>query len=99
MWGGTGTGSPCSLCDKPIEEAEIEIEQRVNGKVHTYHFHVLCESLWQLECVRDYHLKNRPLNRSGGLNETPPEGVATGDGTLLPGGRARFGAGPSNKAE
>jgi len=64
MWGGEGTGSPCSLCDKAIEEAELEIEQRINGKVRTYHFHVLCESLWQLECVRKPHLTNSPPSKA-----------------------------------
>jgi hypothetical protein len=61
MWGGRGGGKPCALCDTVIkrEETELEVEERLGGKVETFHFHILCQSLWQLECVRDYHLKQK----------------------------------------
>jgi hypothetical protein len=59
MWGGKGAGQCCALCDKVIqrEESELEVEELVDGRVETYHFHVLCQSLWQLECVRDDYIK------------------------------------------
>jgi len=61
MWGGRGGGKPCAICDTIIkrEETELEVEERLGGKVETFHFHILCQSLWQLECVRDYHLKQK----------------------------------------
>jgi hypothetical protein len=62
MWGGKGAGRRCALCDKAIrrEESELEVEEHLNGKVETYRFHVLCQSLWQLECVRDDYVKKHP---------------------------------------
>lgn len=62
MWGGKGSGRSCSLCDAPIRDVELEVEERINDTIQTFHFHVLCQSLWQLECVREYHLKNPPLS-------------------------------------
>lgn len=62
MWGGQGTEQPCDLCDKPIRPAEVEyeVEVRDSGAVHTFRFHILCQSMWQAECVRADHLKKRP---------------------------------------
>lgn len=60
MWGGQGTGRSCSLCDQPIGEAEIEVEQILDGKLQTFQFHILCQSLWQLECAREYHDSGGP---------------------------------------
>jgi hypothetical protein len=60
MWGGKGSGRSCSLCDKPIGEMELEVEEHIDGKIQTFHFHVLCQSLWQLECVHEYHLRTHP---------------------------------------
>jgi hypothetical protein len=57
IWGGKGTGRACALCDKPIEEMELEVEEHIAGELQIFHFHVLCQSLWQLECVRAYHLR------------------------------------------
>ena len=60
MWGGPGSGQPCALCDNPIKssEMEYEIEASLDGRVQALRFHVLCEAIWQLECVRDDYLKN-----------------------------------------
>jgi hypothetical protein len=60
MWGGKGTGRACALCDAPIEEMELEVEEHTDGKLQTFYFHVLCQSLWQLECVREHHLEKGP---------------------------------------
>jgi hypothetical protein len=59
MWGGPGTGQLCSICDKPIQpdELEYEIEQSLGGTLQTFRFHVVCESVWQLECARDDYLR------------------------------------------
>ena len=62
MWGGHGTEQPCDLRDKPIrpEEVEYEVEVRDSGAVHTFRFHILCQSMWQAECVRAEHLRKQP---------------------------------------
>jgi len=63
MWGGKGSGKVCDLCDKEIRsgEAEIELEGRTDeGEVHSLRFHVVCQSVWQLECARIDHLRNHP---------------------------------------
>jgi hypothetical protein len=54
MWGGKGTGRLCALCDKAIEpnEMELEVEQRIDGGLPPLRFHVVCHSLWRLECGR-----------------------------------------------
>ena len=54
MWGGKGAGKSCALCDKPIgaNESELEVEQSIDGAARPLRFHVLCHSLWQLECAR-----------------------------------------------
>ena len=54
MWGGHGTGQPCTLCDNPIrrDEVEFEVEEHRDGAVHTFRFHRICQSVWQLECAR-----------------------------------------------
>jgi len=57
MWGGENARRACSLCDRPIEELELEVEEQIDGKLQTFHFHVLCQSVWQLECVSEHHLR------------------------------------------
>jgi hypothetical protein len=54
MWGGTGAGRLCALCDKTIEpnEMELEVEQRIDGEIYPLRFHVACHSLWRFECGR-----------------------------------------------
>ena len=63
IWGGKGSGKLCSLCDEPITanhvEYEIELPDAKYGK-RTWRFHILCQSIWQLECVRYDHLKRHP---------------------------------------
>jgi hypothetical protein len=48
---GYGTGRLCSLCDKPIDPDELEIE-RVEAAAQTLRFHRVCHYAWQLECGR-----------------------------------------------
>ena len=49
MWGGDGTGRLCSLCREPVQPGQIEFE--VEGDGHSLIFHMVCQSVWQLECV------------------------------------------------
>jgi len=62
MWGGHGTGQRCALCDKPIQrdEVEYEVEGHIDGAVQAFRFHVVCQSVWQLECARDDYLPKHP---------------------------------------
>lgn len=61
MWGGHGSGAPCALCDKPIPpgDIEFEVEDQLEGTPHTFRFHMVCQSVWQLECARDHYLKKQ----------------------------------------
>jgi hypothetical protein len=62
IWGGHGTGQLCALCDKPIErdEVEYEVEEHIDGTVQLFRFHMVCQSVWQLECARDNYLRKHP---------------------------------------
>lgn len=62
MWGGRGGGEPCALCGKPIErdEVEYEVEVPVDETVRTFRFHIVCQSVWQLECARYEYLRKHP---------------------------------------
>ncbi len=61
-WGGAGSGALCSLCDRQIasQDLEYEVEAVVNDTVQTFRFHLVCESIWQLECARHAHLQKHP---------------------------------------
>jgi hypothetical protein len=52
IWGSYGTEQQCSLCREPIQrnEIEYEVERTVTGHEHLV-FHMLCLSIWQLECA------------------------------------------------
>ena len=62
MWGGHGGGEFCSLCDRPIgpDEVELEFDGQVDGIERTFRFHMVCQSVWQLECARDNYLTAPP---------------------------------------
>lgn len=49
MWGGDGTERPCSLCGEPVQPGQIEFEVESDGR--SLIFHMVCQSVWQLECV------------------------------------------------
>jgi hypothetical protein len=60
MWCGNGSGQQiCVICDKVIEpsDVEYEMEETINGKIRQLWFHIVCQSIWQLECARAAHLK------------------------------------------
>ena len=46
---------------KPSEVA-LEIEVSIEGKVQVLWFHIVCQSIWQLECARAEYLKNRVVS-------------------------------------
>jgi hypothetical protein len=62
MWGGSGTDQPCALCDMPIssDEIEYEIEIASGSAVRTFVFHMVCQSVWQLECAHADYLRKNP---------------------------------------
>jgi hypothetical protein len=60
MWGGYGTDQLCSLCGAPIQRDEIEYEVQVKDGHREFRFHMLCQSVWQLECARADYLKKHP---------------------------------------
>jgi hypothetical protein len=52
------------LCDTVIKPPEValEVEESIEGKVKLLGFHSVCQSIWQLECVRAEYLKNRVVS-------------------------------------
>jgi hypothetical protein len=64
IYAGPGTGNSCDLCGIKIapDEIEYELEQLSSGK-NVLRFHILCESIWQLECARRRHLDKNSLRR------------------------------------
>ena len=59
IWGGKGSGKPCSLCDLPIKADQVEYEVElpdVDGGNASWLFHIVCQSIWQLECARRDHI-------------------------------------------
>jgi len=61
MWGGYGSGRICVVCDKAIGSADVEyeVEETIEGQVKLMWFHIVCQSIWQLECARAAYLKKR----------------------------------------
>jgi len=64
MWVGHGSGKLCSLCDNVIQpqdvEYEYEVQDDLGAAARTCFFHLVCESIWRLECGRrDYLTKHR----------------------------------------
>jgi hypothetical protein len=60
MWGGYGSGRVCVVCDKIIEPADVEyeVEETIKGTLQLMYFHLVCQSIWQLECARAAYLKS-----------------------------------------
>ncbi len=52
VWGGLGSGLPCSLCGQPIHSSDIEIELDGVGTAAAVRFHSRCHHLWQQACAR-----------------------------------------------
>jgi hypothetical protein len=50
-WGGPGAGYPCSLCDLPITQGEInfDIQFGDNPNLTSVRFHPACYAAWELE--------------------------------------------------
>lgn len=58
IWGGYGTGQLCALCRDPIQRDQIEYEvERMPAGRDNLLFHMICQSVWQLECANRDQLK------------------------------------------
>lgn len=51
MWGGSGSGSVCAICDLCLarHEVEYELEFSEGSGAGTYHLHVACCMAWEVE--------------------------------------------------
>jgi hypothetical protein len=54
MWGGSGTGATCVVCDLPIkrDDVEVDVEFDRDGDsphVDKYEFHLPCLTAWERE--------------------------------------------------
>lgn len=50
IWGGTGSGQPCDLCERVIDPADMELETETPEGDFGPVFHVRCHALWQKAC-------------------------------------------------
>jgi hypothetical protein len=51
LFGATGSGAHCSLCNTPISAPEVEYEVEVAGhRGATWHFHIRCHAVWRDVC-------------------------------------------------
>jgi hypothetical protein len=50
-WGGTGNGSLCDACERPVEEShpEITVEVDADESLVALRFHPHCYSIWRSE--------------------------------------------------
>jgi hypothetical protein len=53
LWGGAGVGAPCSVCDRPVAQAEMEFEVQFarDGSApyfDVFHVHPRCYAVWEL---------------------------------------------------
>ena len=77
-WGGSGSGTPCSVCGEPVRpgQMELEIEHRRNGGrpgLDNYYLHVRCFAVW--ECESQHHLASGTIS-SNGAPDPPPLSTA-----------------------
>jgi hypothetical protein len=50
LWGGSGTGALCAVCERIIEDHEMEYEVefvRIYSVEPSYHLHVRCFMAWE----------------------------------------------------
>jgi hypothetical protein len=50
MWGGQGSGLPCVVCGEAIPRDQVEYEVADPRGGESLLFHLLCHTVWQLEC-------------------------------------------------
>jgi hypothetical protein len=58
MWGGSGIGVSCAVCDLPVtkDEHEFEIEFAHDGDstmANAFHFHLRCFAAWEFERTKE----------------------------------------------
>jgi len=51
VWGGRGSGHPCSLCGQPIGLNDVEIELEGVDAADSVRFHSGCHLLWSEACA------------------------------------------------
>jgi hypothetical protein len=86
MWAGPGVGSPCTICDKPVERDEIEYEldftpDHDDPRQATPRVHLRCFAAWEFFCryfeaAREAILTSSPMRSAthpatdGGASES-----------------------------
>jgi len=53
VWGGRGSGQPCSLCGQPIGFNDVEIELEGVEAAASVRFHSKCHLLWLEACTSE----------------------------------------------
>jgi hypothetical protein len=72
IWGGQGTGTPCTVCNSPVrrDQAELEVEWSEGASKSNHHLHAFCFAALELE-IREGELAHRPL-AAGGQGQSVP---------------------------
>jgi hypothetical protein len=53
-WGGPGVGAPCTICELPVEQSQMEFEIQFardgdNPGLDKFHVHIRCFAAWEFE--------------------------------------------------
>lgn len=78
-WNGSGSGTDCVLCSKPVRANQIELDisfERPEPR-HQYSFHARCFSAWEYECTefsraRQHHPLPASVSRSQVVSVSTP---------------------------
>ena len=91
MWAGRGVGSPCTICDTPVERDQIEYELDFtldhDPSQPTPRVHLRCLTAWEFFCryfdaAREAILTSSPMRSAthpatdGGASESPTGAAA-----------------------
>ena len=74
IWGGLGVGTPCTVCNSPVErgQAELEIEWSEGASKNNYRLHPPCFAALEAE-IREGELIQRALAASAQRESAPAD--------------------------
>jgi len=49
LWGGSGCGVICDVCEYPVQSAEITAEIQIDRSILSLHMHPQCYAIWEAE--------------------------------------------------
>ncbi|MDB6089646.1 MAG: hypothetical protein JWN85_2430 [Gammaproteobacteria bacterium] len=82
LWGGPGVGACCTICGRPSERGELELEFAPDGDDRdrgNHHVHIHCFAAWELEYTNSGQARGTVSCGDGNGLGTPP--TPAGGGT------------------